>query len=119
VEVPLSLEAWKRSQKATDLALIKKTYRLGENELYKATIKTIKADKFVQLKIDTVTPVVTEDEAQKYFKRNEAQFRGKSYDTIRPNIIVLLKKQSVQKSLEEWIKSLKDKYEASILLDNL
>lgn len=119
VEVSIVFDSWKKSKKSADLALIRETYGLGENELYKSAVKTIKADKFVKLKIDTVTPVVTEDEAQKYFKKNEAQFRGKSYESIRPNIIVLLKKQSVQKSLEEWIKSLKDKYEASILLDSL
>ncbi|NBY19398.1 hypothetical protein EBQ74_03955 [bacterium] len=69
------------------------------------------------MKIETVTPVITEDEAQKYFKRNEAQFRGRSYESLKPNIVVLLKKQAVQKSLEEWVRSLKEKYEVTMLLE--
>ena len=65
-----------------------------------------------------MTPVITESEVQKYFKRNEAQFRGRSFENLKPNIIVLLKKQAVQKNLEEWIKSLKDKYEVTLLLES-
>ena len=60
----------------------------------------------------------SEDEVLRYYRRNDAQFRGRSYESIRPNIIVLLKKQGVQKNLEEWIKALKDKYEVSMLLEN-
>lgn len=111
------VRGWTKNIKKDDLNLIKRTYSVDESEIAEKVGKTFKADKFVQLKIETVTPVVTEDEAMKYFKRNEAQFRGRSYEGIRPNIVLLLKKEAVQKNLEEWIKGLKDKYEASILLE--
>lgn len=100
------------------LEVIKKKYGVSESELLQRINRTSSADRFVQLKIETVTPVITEDETQKYFKRNEAQFRGRSYENIKPNIVIMLKKQSVQKSLEEWVKSLKEKYEVAMLMEN-
>ncbi|MFM8315919.1 MAG: hypothetical protein ACKOA8_16700 [Deltaproteobacteria bacterium] len=109
---------WISGQRGGALDLVKKKYGLSEQDISRKMANTLGADRFVQLKIETVTPVITEEESQKYFKRNEAQFRGKSFESIKPNIIVLLKKQAVQKNLEEWIKSLKDKYEVSMLLDN-
>lgn len=120
VNVQSEVDGWfkDRKDKGRGLELIKSKYGMTDVELKQRISRILATDKFVQLKIDTVTPVITEDEIQKYYRRNEAQFRGRSYDNIKPNIIVLLKKQAVQKNLEEWIKSLKDKYEASLLLDN-
>jgi predicted CopG family antitoxin len=115
-EVAQWLKEMKEKRKGVEV--IKKRYGLTEADLIERISRTLSADKFVQMKIETVTPVITEDEVQKYFKRNEAQFRGRSYENLKPNIVVLLKKQAVQKSLEEWIKSLKDKYEVSLLLES-
>ena len=100
------------------LQIIKQRYGVGDADLAQIVTRTLTADRFVQMKIETVTPVITEDEAQKYFKRNEAQFRGRSYESLKPNIVVLLKKQAVQKSLEEWVRSLKEKYEVTMLLES-
>ncbi|MFM8315555.1 MAG: hypothetical protein ACKOA8_14830, partial [Deltaproteobacteria bacterium] len=112
VNVQSEVEGWfkDRKDKGRGLEQIKSKYGSTDAELRQRVSRILATDKFVQLKIDTVTPVVTEDEIQKYYRRNEAQFRGRSYENIKPNIIVLLKKQAVQKNLEEWIKSLKDKY---------
>jgi hypothetical protein len=105
-------------EKHRGVEVVKKRYGLSDSDLSERISRTLSADKFVQLKIETVTPVITESEVQKYFKRNEAQFRGRSFENLKPNIIVLLKKQAVQKNLEEWIKSLKDKYEVTLLLES-
>ncbi len=120
INVQNEVDRWFKDKKgkAKGLELIKKHYSQTDAEILKKIAKTLSADRFVQLKIETVTPVITEDEVQKYFKRNEAQFRGRSYENLKPTIVVLLKKQAVQKNLEEWIKSLKDKYEVTMLLDS-
>lgn len=118
IDVSTLVGEWKKNTKKDGLELIKRTYLLSDSEIQQRVSRTLKADRFVQMKIETVTPVITEDETQKYFKRNEAQFRGRSYESIRPNIVVLLKKQAVQRNLEEWIKALKDKFEVSMLLEN-
>lgn len=120
VDVQVEVAKWFKDGKKfkKGLELIKKRYGLSDSDLSNRISRTLSADRFVQLKIETVTPVITEDEAQKYFRRNDAQFRGRSYENLKPNIIVLLKKQAVQKSLEEWVRSLKEKYEVTMLLEN-
>jgi hypothetical protein len=120
IDVRSEVSQWLKEmkEKRRGVEVIKKRYGLSDNDLSDRIARTLSADKFVQLKIETVTPVITESEVQKYFKRNEAQFRGRSFENLKPNIIVLLKKQAVQKNLEEWIKSLKDKYEVTLLLES-
>jgi hypothetical protein len=120
IDVRNEVNQWLKEmkEKRRGVEVVKKRYGLSDSDLSERISRTLSADKFVQLKIETVTPVITESEVQKYFKRNEAQFRGRSFENLKPNIIVLLKKQAVQKNLEEWIKSLKDKYEVTLLLES-
>ena len=119
IAVQSEVTAWlkENSTKRKGILEVMKRFDQTEVELAQRMARTLSADRFVELKIQTVTPVITEDEILKYYKRNEAQFRGRSFDNLKPNIIVLLKKQAVQKSLEEWVKSLKDKYTVTLLLE--
>lgn len=119
IAVQSEVTAWlkENSIKRKGILEVMKRFDQTEAELAQRMNRTLSADRFVELKIQTVTPVITEDEILKYYKRNEAQFRGRSFDNLKPNIIVLLKKQAVQKSLEEWVKSLKDKYTVTLLLE--
>ncbi len=119
IAVQSEVTAWlkENSTKRKGILEVMKRFDQTEAELAQRMTRTLSADRFVELKIQTVTPVITEDEILKYYKRNEAQFRGRSFDNLKPNIIVLLKKQAVQKSLEEWVKSLKDKYTVTLLLE--
>jgi len=119
IAVQSEVTAWlkENSIKRKGILEVMKRFDQTEAELAQRMTRTLSADRFVELKIQTVTPVITEDEILKYYKRNEAQFRGRSFDNLKPNIIVLLKKQAVQKSLEEWVKSLKDKYTVTLLLE--
>lgn len=119
IGVQSEVNSWLKdgSNKRKSILEVMKRFGQTEAELAQRMTRTLSADKFVELKIQTVTPVITGDEILKYYKRNEAQFRGRSFDNLKPNIIVLLKKQAVQKSLEEWVKSLKDKYTVTLLLE--
>ena len=106
IAVQSEVTAWlkENSTKRKGILEVMKRFDQTEAELAQRMTRTLSADRFVELKIQTVTPVITEDEILKYYKRNEAQFRGRSFDNLKPNIIVLLKKQAVQKSLEEWVR---------------
>ena len=119
IAVQSEVTAWlkENSTKRKGILEVMKRFDQTEAELAQRMTRTLSADRFVELKIQTVTPVITDEEIIKYYKRNEAQFRGRSFDNLKPNIIVLLKKQAVQKSLEEWVKSLKDKYTVTLLLE--
>ena len=95
---------------------IVKTFERSEGDMIDKLWEQIKVEDFIQKKIDTLSPIVTEAEAQKYYKQNESRFKGTSFETMRPNIITLLKKQETQKGLDEWIRSLKDRYTVTNIL---
>jgi hypothetical protein len=120
INVQAEVAQWfkEKKERGKSLEIIKKKYSLTDEDIAQKLARTFSAEKFIQLKIETVTPGITEDEVQKYFKRNEAQYRGRSFEDVKPNIVIFLKKQAVQRSLEEWIRSLKDKYEVTMLLDS-
>lgn len=79
--------------------------------------KSLQVEAFIQKKVETLTPIVTEAEAQRYFQQNQSRFLGNTYEQLKPNIILLLKKEGMQKGLEEWVKFLKDKYAVTNLLE--
>ncbi len=79
--------------------------------------KTLQVDKFLQKKVETLTPIVTEAEAERYFQQNQSRFYGNTFDHLKPSIILRLKKERMQKGLEEWVKFLEDKYGVNNLLE--
>jgi hypothetical protein len=89
---------------------ILRRFSLSENTATDRIHRIMQVEKFLQRKVDTLTPVVTDAEIEKYFKQNEARFRGSSLEQLKPSISLLLKKQYAQKGLEDWIKFLKEKY---------
>lgn len=79
--------------------------------------KSLQVERFIQKKVETLTPIVTEAEAERYFKQNESRFFGNNFERLKPSIILLLKKERMQKGLEEWVRFLKDKYGVTNLLE--
>lgn len=79
--------------------------------------KSLQVERFIQKKIETLTPIITDGEAERYYRQNQARFQGSRYEALKPNIVLLLKKQRMQNGLEEWVKFLKDKYSVTNLLD--
>lgn len=90
-----------------------KTEAMAVERLY----RSLQVERFIQKKVETLTPIVTEAEAERYFKQNQSRFYGSSYDRLKPNIILLLKKERMQKGLEEWVRFLKEKYGVTNLLE--
>lgn len=74
-------------------------------------------DKFMQRKIETLTPIVTQADVDRYLKQNEAKLKGSDLEKLRPSILQLLKKERTQKGLEEWLRFLRDKYGVTNYLD--
>ena len=92
-------------------------FGLSETQAVERMNRSQQVEEFLQRKAETMTPIITEDEAQKYFKQNEAKFRGSSFETLKPSIVILLKKQILQRGLEEWVRFLKEKYAVVSLLE--
>lgn len=89
---------------------ISKRFGLSESVAINRIHRTIQVEKFLQKKVDTLTPVVTDAEVERYYKQNETRFKGSTVEQLKPSISLLLKKQYAQKGLEDWIKFLKEKY---------
>lgn len=100
-------EVWKR---------ILLRYKLSEAAALKICSRTLQVERFVQKKVETLTPVITQSEVERYYEQNKAKFKQSDLDALRPNILLLLKKEKTQKGLEEWVRGLKNKYQVVNLL---
>ncbi|MBI4403305.1 MAG: hypothetical protein HY537_04050 [Deltaproteobacteria bacterium] len=95
------------------LARFGKTEAEGVNRL----VKSWQVEKFIQKKVETLTPIITEAEIEKYYRQNQSRFKGEDYLSLKQGIVLLLKRQRVEKGLEEWIRFLKEKYAVRNLLE--
>lgn len=77
--------------------------------------KSLQAERFMRQKMETLTPVITDLEVQKYYEQNQSRLKG-SLENLKPSIILLLKKEQREKGLEEWIRYQKEKYQVVNLL---
>jgi hypothetical protein len=100
----------RKKKNPQDWKEILRRFNLSESAAINRIHRTLQVERFLQRKVDTLTPVVTDAEIEKYFQQNEARFRGSSLEQLKPSISLLLKKQYAQKGLEDWIKFLKEKY---------
>lgn len=100
-------EIWKR---------ILLRYKLTEAAAQKICARTLQVERFVQKKVETLTPVITQAEVERYYEQNKAKFSQSDIEALRPNILLLLKKEKTQKGLEEWVRGLKNKYRVVNLL---
>ncbi len=87
-----------------------KTYGRSENEAVERWNRSVQVERFLQKKVETLTPIVTLKEVETYFNQNRERFKGSNFEALRPSIEVLLKKERMRKGLEEWIRFLRDKY---------
>lgn len=105
---PNGLEEWKS---------ILKRFFLTEAEAVAIVKKHFRADRFLQKKVETLTPIVTESEIQRYFRQNATQFSGKKLGQVRGEIVAGVKKDRTEKGLQDWMRYLTDKYQATIHLN--
>jgi hypothetical protein len=94
----------------------RKKYRKSAGDVREQLLKTLNVEKFLQKKVETLTPIITDAEVEKYYKQNQTRFQGTDLESLRGNILVLLKKERMQKGLEEWVRFLKEKYGVTTLI---
>ena len=99
-----------RKKHEKDWKALQSYFQVSEKDLTERLHRMMQVERFLQKKVDTLTPVITDSEIQAYYKQNEARFKGNNFEDLKPNLVLLLKKQKMQKGLEEWIKFLKEKY---------
>jgi hypothetical protein len=87
-----------------------KVFGRTEAEAFDRWTKSVEVERFLQKKVETLTPIVTLKEVETYYNQNRDRFKGSNFEALRPSIEVLLKKERMRKGLEEWIRFLRDKY---------
>ncbi len=73
---------------------------------------------FVDRRVETLTPIITQAEIERYYHQNSGNYEGRTLKELRPTIESILKKQKVEQGMQEWVRFLKKKYEVANLLEN-
>ncbi|MCB0417734.1 MAG: hypothetical protein KDD39_08795 [Bdellovibrionales bacterium] len=94
--------------------------RFGKTESAALSLldRSILVERFVQRKVETLTPIITDVEVERYYRQNPGRFKDKTVETAKPTIVLILKKQRVESGLEEWIRFLKKKYQVAEFLES-
>lgn len=111
----LEVEKWlaqknKNPKTATSWRAVRSAFGRAENAALERLLRSQQVERFLQKKVDTLTPIITDAEAERYFQQNQTKFKDSTFEKLKPNIVMLLKKERMQKGLEEWIRFLRDKY---------
>ena len=85
-------------------------YRKAEAAVLNQLQRAIDVEKFLEKKVETLTPVLTEAEAERYFKENLSKFGGATLESIKPAVMRMAQKSQMEKGLQDWITLLKEKH---------
>lgn len=92
-------------------------YGRSEGVAVERLARSLAVERFLQRKVETLTPIITDAEVDRYMAQNPKRFRGGDLESLKPGIVLLLKRERMQKGLEEWVKVLKEKYGVTNLLN--
>lgn len=95
------------------LARYKKTETSVLNQIQRA----LDVEKFLEKKVETLTPEVTPAEAENYYKQNAEKFGGGSFESMKSVVMRTLQKNQMEKGLHEWITSLRDTHGVANLVE--
>jgi len=109
-EIENEIRSARQKGKDKTWRLILNHFSKSEREALDRLRKSLGVERFLQRKAETLTPVITQSEIEKYYRQNSGKFGGKELDAVKENITLTLKKERMQKGLEEWIRFLKEKY---------
>lgn len=97
-----------------------KTYGKSEATAVDLVWRSLQVEKFIQRRVDTMTPIVTAAEVDRYLRQKAATDKRVSEEELvklRPGAAQELKKELMRKELEEWIVLLKRKYQVTNYLE--
>jgi hypothetical protein len=82
----------------------------SENGAVEQLSRSLSVEHFLEKKVETLTPIITEAEAESYYRQNQARFPNEPFDRLKANITRFLRKQRMEKALEDWVRFLREKY---------
>lgn len=88
-----------------------KTLQVSDEELKKAVTQKLTAERFIKIKTDAMTTVVTDQEAMMYFEKNRLKFGQLPFANFKQNIKAFLSQQQLDDRLKTLFETLKKKYQ--------
>ncbi len=88
-------------------------FALGEEKAISLLWRSIQVDKFIEKKVETLTPLLTSDVVDRHLIANNPGWEGMPEDRrreLRQRAERLLKKERMGQQLQEWVLRLKRKY---------
>lgn len=113
------LKMRRANDKANVFKKIQSQFGKSEADIVNALARSLEVEKFLQTKIETLTPVITDAEVERYYRQNASRYPGGDLESNRAQITRELKFDKMQRALEEWVQSLREKYRFVNLLNNL
>jgi len=89
-----------------------KEFSHSESEAMALLTQAVRADRYVERKIATLALMPSEDEMQRYWTEKQGKNPTGNYQEYRPKILLELKKQKMEKALEEWVVVLRERFNA-------
>jgi hypothetical protein len=86
--------------------------QVTNEELKKFVEQKMVSKRFIKIKTDSMTAVITDQEAQMYFEKNRLKFGQMSFAQFKQNIKKFLQQQQLEERLKTLFETLKKKYRA-------
>lgn len=79
-------------------------------EVKKFTIRKLAAKSFLKFKTNSMTGIITDQEAQVYYENNRAKFGSSPFEGFKENIKTFLAQQQLEERIRAWFEVIKRKY---------
>lgn len=109
----------KKPARAKQWSALLKAYGKTEPQAVDTVWKSLQVERFLQKRVETLTPFVSSSEADDYARRKtpDRPLDEKELARMRPAAMAELKKDKMRKELEDWVLLLKRKYSVINYLD--
>ncbi len=83
---------------------------VSEAELRKFTQRKLSSKDFLKFKTNSMSGIITDQEALAYYEKNRVKFGGTSFEAFKENIKSFLAQQQLEDGLRSWFEVIKRKY---------
>lgn len=119
-EAEKALASRKKTSRAKVWDRLLRAYGKSDAEAVDRVWKSLQVEKFIQRRVETMTPIVTPAEIDRFIRQKaspDKKWEEAELEKLRPGATQELKKELMRKELEEWITLLKRKYSVTNYLE--
>ena len=111
-----ALAAAQKGKNRAQWAEFLRFYGRSEDQATEILFRSLTVDRFLEKKMETLTPLITEEEITQYLNQTNPNPQDSDKAALRQSVARLLRQERMQKGLENWLTSLQAKYSAVSLL---